>query len=93
MALITLLRRMGRRDIVPHSFRRTFRDWAAEQTGFAREVAEMALAHAVADKVEAAYHRGDLFVKRQKLMAAWAEYCSRRASKGDLLPFTQGQVS
>jgi len=54
MALITLLHRMGRRDIVPHGFRSTFRDWAAEQTSFAREVPEMALAHAIENKVEAA---------------------------------------
>jgi integrase len=46
---------------VPHGFRSTFRDWAAEQTNYPREAAEMALAHAIGDKVEAAYRRGDLF--------------------------------
>src|SRR6185295_13437165 len=56
---LALLRRMGRGDVTPHGFRSTFRDWAAEQTNFPREVAEMALAHAVEDKVEAAYRRGD----------------------------------
>ena len=66
---------MGRTDIVVHGFRSTFRDWAAEQTSFPREVAEMALAHGIADKVEAAYRRGDLFEKRISLMEKWAEFC------------------
>ncbi len=75
MACLTLLKRMGRGDLTVHGFRSTFRDWAAEQTAFPRDVAEMALAHTVKDKVEAAYRRGDLFEKRRKLMDAWAEYC------------------
>lgn len=54
-----------------------FRDWAAEQTDFSREVAEMALAHAIKDKTEAAYRRGALVEKRRGLMNAWAGYiCS-----------------
>ena len=81
MAFLQLLKRMGRGDLTVHGFRSTFRDWAAEQTNFAREVAEMALAHAVGDKVEAAYRRGDLFEKRGKLMEAWARYCSRISDK------------
>jgi integrase len=60
-----------------HGFRSSFRDWAAERTAFAREVAEMALAHAIPDAVEAAYRRGDLFDKRRKLMDAWAAYCAK----------------
>ncbi len=68
-SLLMLLRRMGHGDITAHGFRSTFRDWAAERTTFAREVAEMALAHAIPDAVEAAYRRGDLFEKRRKLMA------------------------
>jgi len=63
--------------ITAHGFRSTFRDWAAERTTFAREVAEMALAHAIPDAVEAAYRRGDLFEKRRKLMDAWATYCAK----------------
>jgi integrase len=74
MTLLALLKRMGRSDLTAHGFRSTFRDWAAEQTDFPREVAEMALAHAVSDKVEAAYRRGDLFEKRRRLMEAWATY-------------------
>ena len=66
---------MGRGDITGHGFRSSFRDWAAERTGFPAEVAEMALAHAVADAVERAYRRGDLFDKRRQLMDAWARFC------------------
>jgi integrase len=88
MAMLKLLERMGR-DITTHGFRSTFRDWAAEQTAFPREVAEMALAHAVESKVEAAYRRGDLFAKRMKLMAAWADYCSRPSRSADVLPMAQ----
>ena len=76
MAMTAVLRRMGRGDITVHGFRSTFRDWAAECTNFPNEVVEMALAHAVGDKVEAAYRRGDLFEKRRRLMADWATYCN-----------------
>jgi len=75
MALLTLLKRMDRGDLTTHGFRSTFRDWAAEMTAFPNEVVEMALAHTVSDKVEAAYRRGDLFDKRRKLAEAWARYC------------------
>jgi integrase len=75
MAFLTLLRRMKREDITPHGFRSTFRDWAAEQTNFPREVAEHALAHSLPDKVEAAYRRSDLFEKRQLLMEEWSKFC------------------
>jgi integrase len=76
MALLMLLRRMKRDDLTTHGFRSTFRDWAAERTGFPNEVVEMALAHAVSNKVEAAYRRGDLFDKRRRLMNAWADFCA-----------------
>ena len=62
--MLALLKRMGRADLTAHGFRSTFRDWAAESTNYPREVAEMALAHTVGDKVEAAYRRGDLFEKK-----------------------------
>ncbi|RMD91187.1 MAG: site-specific integrase [Alphaproteobacteria bacterium] len=77
MSLSAVLKRMGCTDITVHGFRSSFRDWCAESTAFPREVAEAALAHVVADKVEAAYRRGDLFAKRQRLMEAWAAYCQR----------------
>jgi integrase len=70
------LRRMGRGDLTVHGFRSTFRDWAAERTDFPNEVAEMALAHAVGDKVEAAYRRGDLLEKRRQLVDAWSRFCT-----------------
>lgn len=76
MAMASVLRRMDRRDITVHGFRSTFRDWAAECTDYQSEVVEMALAHVVGNKVEAAYRRGDLFEKRRQLMAEWASYCS-----------------
>lgn len=85
MSCLALLRRMGRTDIVVHGFRSSFRDWAAEQTSFPREVAEMALAHAIGDKVEAAYRRGDLFEKRLKLMQAWADYIDRQQGQAKVL--------
>jgi integrase len=62
--------------ITVHGFRSSFRDWAADGTDFPGEVAEMALAHVVADKVEAAYRRGDMFEKRRRLMEAWATFCT-----------------
>jgi integrase len=76
MALLMCLRRLGRNDLTAHGFRSTFRDWVAECTDFPHEVAEMALAHAVGNRVEAAYRRGDLFEKRRQLAAAWGSYCS-----------------
>jgi integrase len=61
-------------DCTGHGFRSTFRDWASEKTNFTREVCEMALAHTVGNKTEAAYLRGDLFEKRKRLMNTWAKY-------------------
>jgi integrase len=75
MAMTTLLRRMEV-DAVPHGFRSTFRDWAGESTNFPREVCEHALAHRLADGVEAAYQRGDMLLKRTAMMRAWAEFCT-----------------
>jgi integrase len=75
-AMLSLLDRMGRGNITVHGFRSTFRDWAAECTNFPNQVVEMALAHAIEDKSEAAYRRGDLFKKRVALMSAWASYCA-----------------
>ena len=61
-------------DAVPHGFRSSFRDWAAECTDAPREVCELALAHVNGDRVEAAYRRSDLFDQRRVLMADWAAY-------------------
>jgi integrase len=75
MALLELLRDM-RPGFVPHGFRSTFKDWCAETTNHPNEVSESALWHVVADEVEAAYRRGELFEKRRALMADWAAYCA-----------------
>jgi integrase len=83
-AMDMLLRRMGR-EVTVHGFRSSFRDWAAECTHFPREVAEAALAHAVGDKVEAAYRQGDLFAKRQRLMSEWAGYCYKTPASGTVI--------
>lgn len=80
MAMTMLLRRM-KIDATVHGFRSAFRDWAAESTGYAHEVCEIALAHVIANKAEAAYRRGDLFEKRRRLMSDWAEYCSNPTAK------------
>ncbi len=85
-ALRRLLERMGHAGLTVHGFRSTFRDWAAERTAFPGDVAEAALAHVVANKVEAAYRRGDLFDKRRRLMDAWAAYCAE-GPKGDIVQF------
>jgi integrase len=85
MAMLKVLERMGRRDLTVHGFRSTFDDWASERTNFPNEVIEMALAHAIDSKTEAAYRRGDLFAKRCHLMDAWAEYCSKVPTVGTVI--------
>jgi len=75
MTLVAVMRRM-KAAAVPHGFRSTFRDWCSERTNYPREVAEMALAHTIGDKVEAAYRRGDLFEKRRLMMDDWAAFCA-----------------
>lgn len=74
--------KQGGAEIVPHGFRSTFQDWAAECTNFPRELVDMALAHTVSDKVEAAYRRGDMFEKRRRLLEAWAAFCAKPAAIG-----------
>ncbi|MEZ5492011.1 MAG: integrase arm-type DNA-binding domain-containing protein [Gammaproteobacteria bacterium] len=80
MALLQVMRRMGygvkgsRGDYVPHGFRSSFRDWSGEVSSYPRDVAEMALAHVIENKVEAAYRRGDLFIKRRQMMQDWSEF-------------------
>jgi len=83
MTLTATLRRMNRNDITAHGFRSTFRDWASETTAYPGDVVEMALAHTIGNKVEAAYRRGDLFEKRARLMADWARYCGTIQTPAD----------
>ncbi len=86
MALLNVLKRMGKTGVTTHGFRSSFRDWAAECTDTSREVAEMALAHTVGNAVEAAYRRGDLLEKRRHLMALWAAFC---ASTPQVIPLSK----
>jgi len=81
MVMAMALRRMGHAETV-HGFRSAFRDWGSEQTGYSAEALEMALAHTIKDKVEAAYRRGDLLERRTRLMADWAAYCEGQAVAG-----------
>lgn len=85
MAMLELMKHI-RPGFVPHGFRSTFRDWAAERTSYPNHVAEMALAHVVGDKVEAAYRRGDLFEKRRRLMADWERYCASKKATAVVVP-------
>lgn len=90
MTLSAVMRRMEV-DAVPHGFRSTFRDWAAERTNYPREVAEMALAHTIESKVEAAYRRGDLFEKRRRMMADWSKFCATAPAPSEVVPINQGK--
>lgn len=76
MSLLKVLKTLKRRDLTTHGFRSTFRDWAAETTDYQGEIVEMALAHTIASRVEAAYRRGDLLEKRRGLMEEWAIACT-----------------
>lgn len=79
MAMLQMVRGMdGCAELTVHGFRSAFRDWAAEQTNFPRELAEKALAHTLKDETEAAYQRGDLLEKRRRMMEAWAKFCEAK---------------
>lgn len=86
MSLTAVLRRMHRHDLTAHGFRSTFRDWCAESTAYPSEMAEMALAHTISDKTEAAYRRGNLLAKRVRLMNDWAKHCATPRQEGKVLP-------
>jgi integrase len=85
MTLLMTMRRL-KLSAVPHGFRSSFRDWAAEKTNAPREVAEACLAHVVENTVERAYRRTDFMEKRRKLMKDWAKFCAGGAT---LLPFAR----
>jgi integrase len=80
MVFLMALRRMHV-EVTSHGFRSAFRDWAAERTHFPREVCEMALAHTIKDKAEAAYRRGDLLERRRDLMVAWSAFAASEPAK------------
>lgn len=98
MALLQLMRGMGhglggnRSEAVPHGFRSTFRDWCGEATSYPREIAEAALAHVNPNKVEAAYARSDLFLKRRKLMEEWAAFLMKPPAAVATLPAREPPV-
>lgn len=91
MAMLELLQGIGfGEDLTVHGFRSTFKDWCSEQTAHPNEMSEMALAHTVSDKVEAAYRRSDMREKRRRLMADWAAYCASppAAKSGKVVPIS-----
>ena len=88
MALLMKMRRM-KQPFTVHGFRSAFRDWASERTNFAREVCEMALAHTIKSKAEAAYRRGDLLDKRRDLMETWSRFVT--GHNGDVVQLRAGQ--
>jgi integrase len=92
MSLTAVMRRMGL-SAVPHGFRSTFSDWCAERTATPSEVREMALAHAVGDKTEEAYRRGDLFEKRRQLMQQWAGFLDTPPVAGNVIDMTKTRAA
>lgn len=92
MTLTAVLRRM-KVEAVPHGFRSTFRDWAAERTNYPGELAEMALAHTIGDKVEAAYRRGDMFEKRRRMMEEWAAFAAVEHSSAAVISLPKSRHS
>jgi integrase len=89
-ALADMMKAMGHRETV-HGFRSSFSDWAADNTAFPQEVREQALAHAIPNKVEAAYRRGILLEKRRRLMVDWSRFCaSPVAERDNVVGFAKG---
>jgi integrase len=86
MSMTLQMRRM-KVDAVPHGFRSTFVDWAAERTSYPLELREMALAHTLGDKTQAAYQRGDMFERRRALMNDWATFIDTPPSSGNIIQF------
>ena len=82
-AMLELLKGM-QPGLTTHGFRSTFSDWARDN-GYPRDVVELALAHAIKDKTEAAYRRGDALLLRTRLMKDWAQYCSAPATSGKVM--------
>ncbi|MCC5958446.1 MAG: integrase arm-type DNA-binding domain-containing protein [Rhodobacteraceae bacterium] len=77
--------RTSKRPAVPHGLRSTFRDWAAEMTGYPGDMAEVALAHRISNAVEASYRRGDMIEKRRRMMADWADFMGGKAKGGQVV--------
>jgi integrase len=92
-ALLRVLERLGYDGVTTHGFRATFRTWAAERTGFEREVAEMALAHSIPNAVERSYRRTTLFDRRRLMMQMWSDFCAGRDVDGEVVPIRRYEVS
>ena len=90
-AMAAVLARMGRSDVTVHGMRSSFRTWVRETRPLDRESAEAALAHAIGDKTEGAYIRGDLLERRRELMDAWADFCTSTPASAVVLPLHQAQ--
>jgi integrase len=93
MAMLELLKRMGRGDLTVHGFRSTFREWAERRPEFPRSVCEAALAHVNKDKTEAAYLRDDKLDERVPLMEQWARYCYSPVKPGKVLKFEKRKTA
>ena len=92
-ALLRVLERLKYDGVTTHGFRATFRTWAAERTGFEREVAEMALAHTISNAVERSYKRTTLFDRRRLMMQMWSDFCAGRDVDGEVVPIRRNDVS
>ncbi len=90
--MLNVMSRLGVDAVTVHGFRSSFRDWAGNETSFAREIAEAALAHSVGGAVEQAYRRGDALEKRRALMEAWAAYLEQRDGT-NVVPIRSGSNS
>ncbi len=88
MALLMTLRRMNRTDLTAHGFRSTFKEWATEISVHDRDAIEIALAHTVGNEAELAYRRGDMLLKRRKLMEDWAIFCNTPPASGEVISIT-----
>jgi integrase len=85
-SMLNLLERMGKRGaLTAHGFRSSFSDWASEVSPYSSELRESALAHAIGNKAEAAYRRGDALEKRRAMMEAWAQWCEPK--DGNVIAF------
>lgn len=90
MAMLECLRGL-RPGLTVHGFRSTFKDWASEQTAYPNELSEMALAHTVSDKVEAAYRRGDMREKRKRMMDDWSKFANQPSSSTSKIVAIRGK--
>jgi integrase len=92
IAMVKLLQKTMSYDCTVHGFRSSFRDWAGERTHYPRDLCEMALAHTIKDKAEAAYRRGDMIEKRRQMMQDWEKFCSTPTTVGNVIPIGKSSL-